>query len=89
MSKESLIKLRDHLLETLSYAERVWLVDELKQVDDEVEMGCPYTKEELDARIEQAEREIANGECISSEEFFRNLDQRFNLGWYQPERMAV
>ncbi len=47
---------------------------------------CPYTKEELNARIDQAEREIANGECTPSDEFFRELDQEFNLGLYHSHQ---
>ena len=88
MSKESLIKLRDRLLGTLSYEDRKWLAGELVDVAEE-EFVCPYTKEELQMRIDQAEKEIANGECVSSEVFFRELDQRFNLGWYEQKRMAV
>ena len=81
MSKESLIKLRDHLLETLSYAERVWLVNELNQVEEEADGICPYTKEELDARFDELERDFDKGDCISSEEFFKQLDELFNIGW--------
>lgn len=88
MSKESLIKLRDRLLGTLSYEDRKWLAGELVDAEEE-EFVCPYTKEELQMRIDQAEKEIANGECVSSEVFFRELDQRFNLGWYEQKRMAV
>ncbi|MBQ4407696.1 MAG: hypothetical protein II852_11905 [Bacteroidales bacterium] len=88
MSKESLIKLRDRLLGTLSYEDRKWLAGELVDAAEE-EFVCPYTKEELQMRIDQAEKEIANGECVSSEVFFRELDQRFNLGWYEQKRMAV
>ena len=88
MSKESLIKLRDHLLETLSYAERVWLVDELKQVDDEVEMGCPYTKEELDARFDELERDFENGDYLPADETFRLIAQELGFD-NRMERIAV
>ena len=88
MSKESLIKLRDSLLGTLSYEDRKWLAGELVDATEE-EFVCPYTKEELQMRIDQAEKEIANGECVSSEVFFRELDQRFKLGWYEQKRIAV
>ena len=83
-----MIKLRDRLLGTLSYEDRKWLAGELVDADED-ELVCPYTKEELQMRIDQAEKEIANGECVSSEVFFRELDQRFNLGWYEQKRIAV
>lgn len=86
MSKESLIKLRDHILETLSYEERVWLVDELNQVDDD---GiCPYTKEELDARFDELESDFENGDYLPADETFRMIAQE--LGFEnRVERIAV
>ncbi|MBQ4407693.1 MAG: hypothetical protein II852_11890 [Bacteroidales bacterium] len=88
MSKESLIKLRDHILETLSYEERVWLVDELNQVDDEVDGICPYTKEELDARFDELESDFENGDYLTADETFRLIAQ--DLGFEnRMERIAV
>ena len=37
----------------------------------------PYTKEEIRARIDQAEREIAAGLGIDSEEMIRELEAEF------------
>ena len=88
MSKESLIKLRDHILETLSYEERVWLVDELNQVDDEEDGICPYTKEELDARFDELESDFENGDYLPADETFRLIAQ--DLGFEnRMERIAV
>ncbi len=88
MSKESLIKLRDHILETLSYDERVWLVDELNQVDDEEDGICPYTKEELDARFDELESDFENGDYLPADETFRLIAQ--DLGFEnRMERIAV
>jgi hypothetical protein len=82
MSRELLINMREYILKNLSYEERMWLIGELEDSGGE-DLSCPYTKEELNARIDQAEREIANGECTPSDEFFRELDQEFNLGLFQ------
>jgi hypothetical protein len=82
MSRELLINMREYILKNLSYEERMWLIGELEDSGWE-DLSCPYTKEELNARIDQAEREIANGECTPSDEFFRELDQEFNLGLFQ------
>lgn len=88
MSKESLIKLRDHILETLSYEERVWLVDELNQVDDEEDGICPYTKEKLDARFDELESDFENGDYLPADETFRLIAQ--DLGFEnRMERIAV
>ena len=75
--------MREYLLKNLSYEEKVWLISELEDSEKDKELMCQYTKEELDARIDQAEREIANGEITPSDVFFRELDQEFNLGLYQ------
>ena len=88
MSKESLIKLRDHILETLSYDERVWLVDELNQVDDEEDGICPYTKEELDARFDELERDFENGDYLPADETFRLIAQELGFD-NRMERIAV
>ena len=83
MSKEVLINMREYPLKNLSFEEKIWLISELEDSEKDKELLCPYTKEELDARIDQAEREIANGEITPSDVFFRELDQEFNLGLYQ------
>ena len=88
MSKESLIKLRDHILETLSYEERAWLVDELNQVDDEKDGICPYTKEELDARFDELESDFENGDYLPADETFRLIAQELGLD-NRIERIAV
>ena len=88
MSKESLIKLRDQILETLSYEERVWLVDELNQVDDEEDGICPYTKEELDARFDELESDFENGDYLPADETFRLIAQELGFD-NRIERIAV
>ena len=88
MSKESLIKLRDHILETLSYEERAWLVDELNQVDDEKDGICPYTKEELDARFDELESDFENGDYLPADETFRLIAQELGFD-NRIERIAV
>ena len=90
MSREALINLREYLLETLSYEDRMWLVSELEAPENENVSVCPYTEEELDKRFDEIEKEIVNEECTPSEDFFRELNDEFNLGWYtQTERKAV
>lgn len=88
MSKESLIKLRDHLLETLSYEERVWLVNELNQVEEEADGICPYTREELDARFDELERDFENGDYLPADETFRLIAQELGFD-NRMERIAV
>lgn len=83
-----MIKLRDHILETLSYEERVWLVDELNQVDDEEDGICPYTKEELDARFDELESDFENGDYLPADETFRLIAQELGFD-NRIERIAV
>ena len=88
MSKDSLIKLRDRLLVTLSYEDRRWLVGELENADSELVSACPYTKEELDARFDELERDFEIGEFLSADESFHLIAKE--LGFEQNiERIAV
>ena len=88
MSKDSLIKLRDRLLVTLSYEDRRWLVGELENADSELVSACPYTKEELDARFDELERDFENGEFLPADESFHLIAKE--LGFEQNiERIAV
>ena len=43
--------------------------------DDTPELP-PYTMEELNARIDEAEEQIARGEVIDAEVFFRQMHER-------------
>ncbi len=79
MSREALINLREYLLETLSFEDRMWLVNELETSEKEEVSECPYTKEELDKRFDEIEKEIANGEYTTSEETFRQIAEELEF----------
>lgn len=88
MSKETLINLRDYLLGSLSYEDRMWLIDELDDTGKGLESYCPYTKEELNARLEEAEREFKNGEYLPADEAFKHIAQELGIK-NEPQRQAV
>ena len=91
MSRDSLIKLRDRLLGTLSYEDRKWLAGEL--VDAEAEefstvLSCPYTTEELNVRFDELEKDFENADYLPADETFRMIAQE--LGFVnRVERIAV
>ena len=88
MSKDALIKLRDSLLVTLSYEDRKWLVGELENADSESVSACPYTKEELDSRFDELEKDFENGEYLPAGETFHLIAKE--LGFEEKiERIAV
>ena len=64
MSKELLINLRDYLIGTLSDEDKFWLANELSGEHFE----NPYTKEEINARFDEAERQYANGDYLPADE---------------------
>lgn len=91
MSRDSLIKLRDRLLGTLSYEDRKWLAGELVDAEEEeftTVLSCPYTKEELNARFDELEKDFENGDYLPADETFRMIAQE--LGFEnREERIAV
>ncbi|MBR0201839.1 MAG: hypothetical protein IJQ44_05180 [Bacteroidaceae bacterium] len=74
MSTAALTNLRDYLTGTLSPADMRWISVQLKDFADKQEQPEPfrrYTKEELNAMLDEAEAEIAAGKGIPSEEVWR------------------
>jgi predicted transcriptional regulator len=72
MAQETLNGLLQYLLATLSYDNRTWLSQHLiePQVTD---ASAPYTMEEIDARLDESERQIAAGEFYTTEEVLTDL----------------
>ena len=72
MAQETLNGLLQYLLATLSYDNREWLSRHLiePQAGDGV---VPYTIAEINARLDESERQIATGQVCSSEEVFADL----------------
>ena len=77
MSKEALIALRDHILLTLSPSDIQWLMGELSYTSHEPEQLKPYTMEEINAMIDEGERQIANGEYVDFDEAMAELEREF------------
>ena len=85
MSKESLDSLRDYLLVTLQPNDMHWLGTIL------IEHACgnaqprPYTKQEINDMMDEAERQFDNGEYHDQEEVFDRLYKKYGL---KDEEMA-
>ena len=88
MSREALINLREYLLETLSFEDRMWLVNELETSEEEKVSECPYTKEELDKRFDEIEKDFENGEYLPADETFRLIAEELEFD-KEIERIAV
>ena len=52
-------------------------VAKAKETDDEEYSLRPFTMEELNARIDQAEAEIAAGKVVDDEDVWRELEEEF------------
>ena len=91
MSTAALTNLCDYLTGTLSPADMRWISVQLKDFADKQEQPEPfrrYTKEELNAMLDEAEAEIAAGKGIPSEEVWRELEEEFadmDKEQYTPE----
>ncbi|MBO4800963.1 MAG: hypothetical protein J5545_03770 [Bacteroidaceae bacterium] len=79
MSTQALTGLRDYLFGTLNIGNLYWLANELTEYAQKKEAQHlkPYTMEEINAMIDQAERESALGLGQESEEMFRELEEEF------------
>ena len=77
MSTTTLTSLLDYLTKALTTDNKKWLADHLYQQVREKESMAPYTMEEINSRIDQAEQESAAGLGQDSEEMFREMEEDF------------
>ncbi len=81
MSTTALSGLRDYLCGTLTPANMLWLSSQLAEYahhQQAEELPPPhrrYTMDEIDAMLDEAERQAAAGESMTNEEFFRSWDE--------------
>lgn len=79
MSSATLNGLRDYLYDTLSPANLIWLGTQLTEYGKQKEGSSlkPYTKEELQTRIVESERQFANGQWQDFDEAMDELEREF------------
>ena len=79
MSTTALTGLRDYLVGTLSESNLYWLATELTEYAKKKDAHRlkPYTMEEINAMIDQSERDSAAGLGQDSEEMFSELEEEF------------
>ena len=77
MSTEALSGLRDYLIGTLSPSNMLWLAAQLTEQADKVESGQlrPYTMQEINEMLDDAEREIEAGVGMVSEDLWREMEE--------------
>ena len=76
MSTAALTSLRDYLTGTLSSADMIWLIEEMKDFTKSPEERLkPMTMEEINARLDQAERDFEAGRGIPHEEVMREWEE--------------
>ena len=81
MSTTALSGLRDYLCGTLTPANMLWLSSQLAEYalhQQAEELPPPhrrYTMDEINAMLDEAERQAAAGESMTNEEFFRSWDE--------------
>jgi len=80
MSKESLNSLRDYLLITLQPSDMRWLGEVLiAHSKGDGAHVAPYTKEEIDAMMDEAERQFEIGAYHDEDEVFDRLYTKYGL----------
>jgi hypothetical protein len=78
MSEATLQGLLDYLYSTLTPDNMRWMAMHLlAHADSDEENLKPYTMEELNAMLDEAEAEIAAGRTISDEDVWRKIEKEF------------
>ena len=77
MSTATLNSLLEYLYGTLTPSNMRWVGEHLIEHAYRQESEKPYTMEEINARIDKAERESAAGLGIDGEDMFRGFEDEF------------
>ena len=78
MSEATLQGLLDYLYSTLTPDNMRWMAMHLMaHADSDEENLKPYTMEELNAMLDEAEADIAAGRTISDEDVWRKIEKEF------------
>ena len=77
MSTATLSGLRDYLYGTLSTDDMIWLIKELTGYIHKESEPVPYTMDELNARIDKSERQMAMGEYSSTDDVFSRIRRKY------------
>ncbi|MBQ8969006.1 MAG: hypothetical protein IJ064_04665 [Bacteroidaceae bacterium] len=90
MSTVALNSLFEYITNSLSEEELIWLTTELTSVTSRPKRQLePYTMAEIDARIDESERQIAMGECSATDEVFHRLNGKYGKDVAGPNKRAV
>lgn len=85
MSTAALTGLRDYLTGTLSTANMLWLSEQLAEyAKKKVERPRPLTLKEMNAMLDEAERDFEAGLGIPHEEVMREMDEEIER-WEQED----
>lgn len=91
MSTTALSGLRDFLCGSLSFDNMIWLSEQLSgyvKEHNSANNPLPHTKEELNAALDEAERQFEAGEYVSNEEVIRWIDGELSKD-EQLEKMPI
>ena len=85
MSTQSLMGLVDYLCDTLSYEDMLFVSRKLTDcaMEQDDEQLTPYTMDEINAMLDEAERQAEAGEYITHEDLMREWDKELT----QKERL--
>ena len=78
MSETTLTSLLEYLYNALTPSNQRWVAEHLIEHADTEDLK-PYTMEEINARIDQSERDFAEGNFYTHEEVMKMLDEELEL----------
>ena len=90
MGIESLKNLRNYLYEALTPANMIWLSTELAEYAKREEVRPhPYTMDEVNAMLDEAEADFESGMGMAHEDVMRELREEFALKEQTEPEMAA
>jgi len=92
MSTATLTNLRDYLYGTLSPANMLWLskqlADYVKKLQEQKKLK-PYTMNEINSMLDEAEKQVSEGDYVTNEELFREWDEEIEREEHSEMAEAV
>ncbi len=82
--------LLEYLYGALTPSNQRWLAKHLMEhaYEEEGKALAPYTMEELNARLDQSERDFAEGNCYTHEDVLKMLDEQLELASVEEHQYA-
>ena len=91
MSTASLTYLRDYLTSTLTPSNMMWLSTQLEEYAEKMEMPLvgPHSMEEMNAMLDEAERDFEAGLGIDDEDLWKEDEEEYERELAEEQKLQL